>query len=568
MQNFQDLAYQRPDLASWKTEMNHLTEAFKAANSVEEQMALMARINDLRNELETMYSLCYIRYSNNTKDAFYEAERSFFNQAYPETNAYINAYYQALLNSAFRPELERHWGKQLFNLASLGLKSYEPQILAEVQKDLELGTAYGKIKAQAEIKVKDKTYNLSTLSALEQDADPELRRLAVKARWDFYQSKAEAIEGIYDEMVKNRDQMAKKLGYKNFVGLGYARMNRTDYNAEMLKAFRQEILESVVPLTQRLYERQAKRLGKERLSFHDQAFHYPSGNPSPKGGVAWQARHAQTMYRELSPETHDFYDFMFKGGYMDLESRDGKEPGGYCTFLPKAQAPFIFANFNGTSHDVVVLTHEAGHAFQCYVTAQNNSLQEYAWPTYEACEIHSMSMEFLTWPWMHLFFEQDTEKFKFHHLASTLCFLPYGAAVDEFQHLVYENPFWTKAERNAAWRDLERKYLPHREYDSDLGFLEAGGFWQQQQHIFSLPFYYIDYVLAQICAYQYWIRFEHGQRDSAWQDYLRLCKAGGSQSFLDLVKTANLRSPFDSGCVAWVVGEIEAYLEGVDDGAF
>ncbi|MGB1216794.1 MAG: M3 family metallopeptidase, partial [Saprospiraceae bacterium] len=217
---------------------------------------------------------------------------------------------------------------------------------------------------------------------------------------------------------------------------------------------------------------------------------------------------------------------------------------------------------NGTSHDIDVLTHEAGHAFQVY-ESRNMEVMEYHWPTYEACEIHSMSMEFFTWPWMKLFFEEDAEKYYFAHLAGSLLFLPYGVAVDEFQHVVYENPDMTIAERNQAWRDIEKKYLPHRKY-VDNDFLEKGGFWQQQGHIFQTPFYYIDYTLAQVCAFQFWKRDREDHKD-AWADYVKLCQVGGSQSFLDLVEYANLRSPFEDGCVKDVIDVIQEYLDGVDD---
>ena len=177
-----------------------------------------------------------------------------------------------------------------------------------------------------------------------------------------------------------------------------------------------------------------------------------------------------------------------------------------------------------------------------------------------------MSMEFFTWPWMQLFFKEDTEKFKFEHLSAALQFLPYGVAVDEFQHLVYENPNMTPAERNETWRMVEKKYLPHRTYEGN-DFLEKGGYWHRQSHIFSSPFYYIDYVLAQICAFQFWKRSLE-DKENAWKDYVRLCKAGGSMSFLKLVELAGLRSPFEDGTVEWAIQPIKEYFEKTDDSKF
>lgn len=268
------------------------------------------------------------------------------------------------------------------------------------------------------------------------------------------------------------------------------------------------------------------------------------------------------MYDELSKETGEFFRYMNENNLMDLVAKKGKAGGGYCTYIENYKSPYIFSNFNGTSGDIDVLTHEAGHAFQVY-SSRHFEIPEYNWPTYEACEIHSMSMEFFTWPWMELFFKEDTDKYKFSHLSSGLLFLPYGVSVDEFQHWVYENPEATPAERNQQWRAIERKYLPHKDYDGNA-YLEAGGFWQRQGHIYNSPFYYIDYTLAQICAFQFWKRSRENQEE-AWNDYARLCKLGGSMPFTELVREANLISPFEEGCVESVIGEIETWLDSVDD---
>jgi M3 family oligoendopeptidase len=215
--------------------------------------------------------------------------------------------------------------------------------------------------------------------------------------------------------------------------------------------------------------------------------------------------------------------------------------------------------------DIFVLTHEAGHAFQVF-ESRDFELGEYNWPTYEACEIHSMSMEFFTWPWMERFFGDGADKFRYMHLVKALLFLPYGVAVDEFQHHVYENPDETPDQRNAAWRAIERTYLPYRNYDGNE-HLEAGRMWQMQSHIYGSPFYYIDYTLAQICAFEFWKKSEE-DREKAFADYVRLCQAGGSRSFLELVEYAGLRSPFKDGSIASVTDHIEKWLSRIDVEAF
>ena len=233
----------------------------------------------------------------------------------------------------------------------------------------------------------------------------------------------------------------------------------------------------------------------------------------------------------------------------------------FCTSFPKYDRPYIFSNFNGTDHDITVLTHEAGHAFQNY-SSTHLPLVNYHWPTMEAAEIHSMSMEFFTWPWMKKFFKEDTEKFKYKHISGSLSFLPYGACVDHFQHWVYENPEATPKERKDKWLELESIYMPYRSYD-EMVFIKDGGVWQGQLHIYQMPFYYIDYTLAQTCAFQFWIKNEKDS-GSAWKDYLTLCRAGGSLSFVNLVKLSKLNSQFEDGCLEDVVKYVEQWLEDFD----
>ena len=563
---FNEYSYQRPDLAAYKLRFRQAVATFKAAENFETQAELLEKINELRAEFDSMYTICSIRHSVNTNDEFYEAENTFFDEHYPEVSELVNEYYRILLASPFRKALEKQFGSQLFVLAELNLKTFEPQILSDLKEENKQGTAYSQIKARAAIEFRGNTYNLSSISPFELDKDRNTRKEAQEAKWSFFAQHANEVEGIFDNLVKLRHSMSQKLGYKNYVKLGYARMRRSDYGPEMVAIFRQQILEHIVPLATALYARQAKRIGLEKLEYYDLGLGFNSGNPTPKGPGPWMEEQAGIMYKELSKETDTFYQYMSQNGLMDLEAKDGKMTGGYCTFITDQQSPFIFSNFNGTSHDVTVLTHEAGHAFQCFSTSRNTKLYEYLWPTYEAAEIHSMSMEFFTWPWMNLFFKEDTEKFKFEHLSGALQFLPYGVAVDEFQHVVYENPDMSPAERNQAWRKIELKYLPHRTYEGN-DFLENGGFWHRQSHIFNSPFYYIDYVLAQICAFQFWKRSLQ-DKEAAWKDYIKLCKAGGSRSFLQLVELAGLRSPFEEGTVAWAIEPIKAYFDSVDDSKF
>lgn len=562
MVTFDQYTYNRPNFEEAKERFEGLLTAFKEANSMEQQSEAIAKINEFRESFSTQANLAFIRASIDTKDEFYQKERDYFDEVSPQLEELVTAYYKELVSSKFRNELEEKWGSQLFDLADYSIKAFSPEIIELMQQENKLSSEYSKLVASAQVEFDGKTLTLAQLGPYRESTDREIRKQALAASTQFFAGNEEKFDDLFDKLVKVRHKIAVTLGYKNFVELGYIRMMRVDYNAEMVKKFRDQVRDFIVPLASKLYERQAERIGVDSLKFYDESLNFISGNATPQGSAEWIIENGSKMYDELSPETGEFFRFLTDRKLMDVEAKTGKESGGYCTFIEEYNSPFIFSNFNGTSGDIDVLTHEAGHAFQVY-SSRDIGIPEYLWPTFEACEIHSMSMEFFTWPWMEYFFKEQTEKYKFAHLSGALQFLPYGVAVDEFQHEIYENPEMTPTERKAAWSKIESIYLPHRDFDGN-SYLEAGGFWQRQGHIYNSPFYYIDYTLAQICAFQFWKRSREDQ-ESAWKDYLHLCQLGGSKSFTKLVAEANLISPFEEGCVESVIGTIEDYLNSVDD---
>ncbi|MER2088833.1 MAG: M3 family oligoendopeptidase [Sporosarcina sp.] len=562
MITFEDYQYTRPIMEKVKADFDILLQEFRSASSYEQQNDVIKKINTIGKDYSTMANLVYIRASIDTQDEFHLKERDYFDEIGPEYQELETAYYQELVTSPFRSQLEKEWGTQLFALADNSIKSFSPKIVGLLQRENKLTSDYSKLVASAQIEFDGKTMTLAQMGPYAESTDRSVRKGAMEATYTFYSDNGEKFDEIYDELVKLRHEIATTLGYKNFVELGYVRMNRIDYDADMVKKFRNQVRDHIVPLANRLYARQAERICVDKLKFYDQSLEFLTGNATPQGSPEWIIENGKKMYAELSPETDVFFKFLTDKKLLDVEAKTGKESGGYCTFIDNYDSPFIFSNFNGTSGDIDVLTHEAGHAFQVF-SSRNIGIPEYLWPTHEGAEIHSMSMEFLTWPWMELFFKEQTDKYKFAHLSSSLLFLPYGVAVDEFQHAIYENPEMTAAERKVTWKKIEETYLPMRDYDG-IEYLEAGAVWQRQGHIYESPFYYIDYTLAQICAFQFWKRSLE-DRETAWNDYLHLCKLGGSKSFTKLVAEANLISPFEDGCVESVIGKIESWLDSVDD---
>lgn len=559
---FQEYAYQHMDALSLQKQLSELAEQIQQAKTIEQVQDCIKKVDTIRRFVATQVSLVEIRHTVDTKDAYYTKEQEYLDTVLPELENDYEKINRALLESSFLEELKHRLPETFFLQKEMDLKAFDPIIIEDMQEENRLMTKYQALIASAEIPFDGEIYNLSSLEVKTNSSDRQVRKRALQAYWNWFEQHEEEVAQIFDQMIKVRTRMAQKLGYDNFIALGYARMHRYDYNQEDVAKYRRQVLKDVVPLCSALYKRQQKRLGYDTLHAWDEKVEFLQGNPTPKYDRAALVKRAQKMYHELSKETGVFFDFMVEHELLDLDSKPGKAAGGYCTFMPDYKSPFIFANFNQTQHDAEVLTHEAGHAYQIY-ESRDIYPSDCVWPTYESCEIHSMSMEFFTHPWMQSFFEEDVNRYYYSHMAGSLKFLPYGVLVDHFQHEVYTHPEMSHKERMDTWRRLEKEYLPHKNYE-EVEILERGGWWMRQAHIFMSPFYYIDYTLAQVCAMQFWARMEN-KDPKAFEDYQHICKIGGTLPFRKIVKEAGLIVPFEEGCLAQVTGSVSQWLDEISE---
>ncbi len=562
---FSEMKYTRPDMDAVKKTIVDFTKRLKDAKTYDEAKAVFLENEEEGKHLHTQYTLASIRHSINTKDEFYDAEMKAWNTAMPEVQEYSQQWTMAMLESPFRADFEKEYGDLYFRNAEIALKSFSPEIIPELQEENELTQEYEKLLASAQIPFEGKTYTLSQLTPFMTDLDDARRLAAWKAEGQWYTDNQDKLDEIYDKLTHLRDAMGKKLGYEGYTTLGYYRMGRNCYTKEDVEKFREAVVKYLVPVADSIYRKQAERLGKEYpMSFADNALSFRSGNPRPCGTADDILAHGKTFYDALSPETSEFFRTMLDGELLDVLSTEGKAGGGYCTAIPDYEAPFIFANFNGTQGDVEVVTHEAGHAFACWMN-RNRIPVDYVWPSMEACEVHSMSMEFFAWPWAEGFFGKDTKKFYYSHLAGAITFIPYGTMVDHFQHVVYEKPEMTPAERHAVWKELLGVYMPWMKLDGDIPFYSEGEGWQRQHHIYSSPFYYIDYCLAQTVALRFWAMIQNDLAD-AWKHYMAYTVQGGSRVFTELLKNAELETPFDEACLRNVCEEANRWLSEFDLG--
>lgn len=552
---FKDMPYERIDFAKAKAELSEIMEKSKAAKSGEEQFEIHKMFYRLNDKIQTQVTLCSIRHTIDTTDEFYEKEQNYYDEQIPEYSNLCVEYQKILFHSPYREVLEEKIGQVAFKNMEIAMKSVSEEIIPLMQEENTLVTEYEKLLASAKISWGEETLNLSLLTPYLKHKDAKIRREAQEKQNAFFLSIQDKLDELYDKLVKNRTLQAKKLGFETYTPLGYLRMQRNCYGREEIENLRRQVKEVWVPFAESIFEKRKERLGLSELSYTDEVVYSPKGNPQPEGTPEEILQAGLQMYEELSSETKEFFDFMMDNELLDVFGRKTKAVGGYMTYIPDYKSPFIFANFNGTSGDVDVMTHECGHAFQGYLAAAD-PIREHADIGMETAEIHSMSMEFFTEPWYSLFFGKETaQEYTEMHLEDAVIFVPYGCMVDEFQHIVYDNPELTPKERKQAWKDLERVYKPHLFYDG-LEFFENGCFWQKQHHIYSFPLYYIDYVIAQLCAFEYKIWMDK-DREAAWQSYLKLCKMSASKFHTELLEEAGLETPFKSGVIAKIVENLK-----------
>lgn len=555
---FKDIQYTRPDCEAFQKLAEDNAEKIKNAVSYSEAKKVFLEFDKAESEFFDMGNIAYIRHTIDTSDEFYDKENEFLNEKTPELMPSLLAFSNAVYDSRFKPDFVAEFGEQMFAEIELRRKSFSEKNIPLLQKEARLCNEYEKIIASADILFDGKHLNLYGIMSYFENPDRNVRHDAYKAYSKFYESNEENFERIWDELIKVRTEMGKNLGFENYIPLGYMNQGRTDYDEKDVAAFREQVREELVPFCAKLYEAQAKRIGVDKVKAYDEAYLFNDGNAVPVGDDDFLIEQAREMYHDMSKETGEFVDFMLGHDLLDVKNKPKKASTGYMTGLNSIKAPFVFSCFNHTTGDVQVLTHEFGHAFAGYMAMRNQPVSTYYSESTDIAEIHSMSMEQFAYPYAEKFFGDKADKFRFSHLQEALTFVPFGVAVDEYQHIVYANPELTPKQRTAEWKKLEEKYMPWREYD-DIDFFAKGGWWYHKIHIFLYPFYYINYTLTTMGAMEFKKKM-HEDKESAWRDYLNLCKVGGSLGYKETLKYANLSLPFEKGSVKRAVSYAEDIL--------
>ena len=557
---FNEMTYTRPDIGALLARCKELAAKAAAAPDGDALVRLYYEQSEAFAEYNTAANLANIHYTCDTRDAYWKAEQDFFDANGPAvTNASVEIS-RAFLANPHVDALTEKFGTTCVAGMKNAVLSMDDRTVELQQQFNALVSRYQQIYGGALVELDGKQLTIPQLGPYKEDLDPAVRRAAYEAEAGYFDAHRAELDELYGQIVQNLNAQARVMGYHDYSELSYVRMNRIGYGPEEIRKFRDQVANDVVPQLQKVMALRAKRTGIAHPAFTDLPILFRDGNPKPIPGYKARMDAARTMYHELSPETSEFIDFMQDNELFDVESRPGKMSGGYMTSLPSYKAPFIFANWNDTSGDVDVLTHECGHAFEGYVAERDPAIPaDLECPGMESAEIHSMAMEFLTAPWHHLLFGRDTDKYALLHAEDSFVFLAYGCEVDEFQHIMYQNPDLTPDERNAEWLKLEKKYRPWIDFDN-LPFYGRGAGWQRQLHIYECPFYYIDYCLSTMAALQFFLLSLTDHKD-AWARYLRLVRRAGTASYTELLETAGLKVPFEEGSIKGIAQQMTDWLE-------
>lgn len=562
--HFTDMAQPEPDLDALRAEVAALREAARNAGDVDSLRATLERWDALVRDIDTWSALTITHFHQDTEREDYKAARTRLDKLSAPLAELEVGVLRAFLDNPRALELARHYAPPgtpddyLLQRWRADVATFDPAIADDYTRERELISAHTALTSAARVELDGETFNLTEAERFLSDPDRDVRQHVATLIWQWFERHTDELDRIFDELVTLRTRIANTLGHDTFTPVGYCRMSRIGYDQADVARFRDEVRREIVPLAHALRTRQAHALGLDALQHWDESIWTTERDPQPIADLEPLLDATARVFDEVHPEIGAFFHALRERGLVDLATRKAKAGGGFCIYLPRWKTPFIFGNFNGTRHGVRTIVHELGHAFQKH-KSRNMPLIEQARPTLESAEIHSMSLEFLVWPFMEHIFGRDAEAWRRMHLAEALCFLPYGAAIDHFQHEVYDNPTATPDQRAAIWRELEQAYLPWRDYGG-LPCPTSGRLWFRQRHVFRAPFYYIDYVLAQTCALQFWAQARTDYRD-AIDRYVALCARGGTAPFDDLVRSAGLVSPFQSGCLRSVADQARAALD-------
>jgi oligoendopeptidase F len=483
-----------------------------------------------------------IKMTCDTTDKKLEEAFTFFcMKIQPKVQPYADQLNRKLVESPFTNELDQ---QQYFTYLRSVKKSIDLYREANIPLQAELSVMqqqYGVIAGKMTIEVNGQEYTLQQAAKFLESHDRALREEVYRKINERRLQDKDALNELYTQLIQKRHQVALNAGFENYRDYKFAEMGRFDYTKEDCFKFHEAVKLHVLPLVEKINKKKKEKLGVDTLRPWDTEAE-PEGvqplNPF-KTGEELTEKTIQ-CFEQLNPFFADCLRKMKAIGHLDLESRIGKAPGGYNCPLAESGAPFIFMNAAGQMHDVTTMVHEGGHAVHSFLAhpLELSAFKEYPM---EIAEVASMAMELFSMDYWQVFFdkEDDLTRAKEHQLERTISIFPWIATIDKFQHWVYENPTHTVEQRHTRWMEILNEFSTHTVDFTGLEEYRNIG-WQRQLHLFEVPFYYIEYGIAQLGAIGLWMQFKQN-KDTALNNYMKALSLGGTKTLPELYEAAGLK---------------------------
>ncbi|MCW2973360.1 MAG: oligoendopeptidase [Thermoleophilia bacterium] len=529
-----------------------------AGDDAEAWIEIVLRTSEFESFLGSHGSRTGVAYRQDTEDAAVTAEYERWNREIsPVISDASVVVARHIVESPAAAAIDERFGVQFLKLAANAVRAHDPVNTALGTELSDVLMRHTRIFGKGTIQWRGETHPLSFARKAALDEDRDERHAAWQSKVDYVEAHAGELQEIYDEAFALRAKMAENLGQPSYVDLRYLEMSRFDWNAEDAAQVRGAIERHLVPLASALQQLQADALGTDKLHPADEEIQ-PVAVPQPIVGIDEQLVTAASVFASMGEAFGAPFRMLVDEDLIDLPARPGKGTGAFCTSFPFERVPFIFCNSVGSHDDIITLTHEYGHALQGWRSRDIEPI-DLQHPTMEACEIHSMTLELLVLPYCTPFFGDGLAEFSREHVKSTLTVVPYMAAIDEFQHRVFEEELDAEG-RAAAWRDAAQRFQPALDWGANEFY--GGNRWLFQLHVFQSPFYYLDYALARIVSWELWLNSLEDEA-AALESYLTLCSLGGTKPFRELVREAGLGDPFDEAVIERTMTRLRPHL-GLD----
>jgi oligoendopeptidase F len=476
-----------------------------------------------------------------TNPALEEAFTYFCMEIQPKLQPYADQLNKKLISNPFTTELDQ---QKYFTYLRSVRKSIDLFREANIPIQAELSVMqqqYGAIAGKMTVEVDGQEYTLQQAAKFLESHDRGLREQVYRKIQERRLQDKDAMHDLYSKLIEKRDQVAKNAGFANYRDYKFVELGRFDYSKEDCFQFHEAVKLHVLPLIDKIYARKKEKLGLDTLRPWDTEAE-PEGVQPLKPFTDGKDLYEKSVqcFSEMNPFFADCLRKMNELGHFDLESRKGKAPGGYNCPLSESGAPFIFMNAAGQMSDVTTMVHEGGHAIHSFL-AHHLELSAFKEYPMEIAEVASMSMELFSMNHWQAFFDnaEDLKRAKEHQLERTITIFPWIAIIDKFQHWVYENPSHTVAERTAKWMEILSEFSTGSIDYTGLDIYREIG-WQRQLHLFEVPFYYIEYGIAQLGAIGLWMQYQQNP-GQALENYINALSLGGTRTLPELFAAAGLK---------------------------